>query len=778
VDSRRLARARKPGGVAVFGALLITALLLALPAQADGKAQAFLPSALGEAASAYPGQLFRVIVQGRAALASPTFVARVQAQLAAQPTAADGISFTFRSISAVAAELTGGQILLLAQRPEVLAITPDAPLRAGDAGAPPFALEPPVVTGTAQSGELLAAAPGQWSGVDPLTYTYAWQRCDASGASCAGIAGADTPTYAVSPADVGSTLIATVSVSNADGSATADSVATAVVTATAAPAPEVVPPATAVPAPEIVPPAPPAPPAPPESVTRPGIDGTFTAGSELTATPGTWTSSAPLTYTYRWVRCDTGGASCVDVATAPTYTPTDGDVGSTLHVVVTAANDGGTASAESLASGRVTPLSPSGFWSWQLGPYAAGVDTQWTSLAAANAVAPAIAVVDSGVDPTLPGLEGAVVNQVKLTSLPQGSAADGYGHGSFVAEVAAGRGAGEAGAAPTAPIVSLDVMNDDGMALTSDVVAAADWIYTHKAEAGIRVANFSLVGSSPSTILFDPLDRALERLWLSGVVVVTAAGNYGVDGQAGNVAYAPANDPFLITVGASDTAGTVSTADDFAAPWSAYGHTLDGFAKPELGAPGRYVVAPVPTDSTLYRTRPDRIVSAGRLQLSGTSFAAPLVAGIAANVLAVHPDWSPDQVKGALMLSAAPAGAAASGSLGVGEVDGARALAVSDPPNPNAALEAFLTADPQGGATPVFDAASWGTTAQANASWGTASWGTASWGTASWGTASWGTAYWSSASWGTASWGTASWGTDFAGADARAGGGYPMLWPR
>jgi serine protease AprX len=773
VDSRRLARVRKPGRVAVFGAPLITALLLALPTQAAVKAQAFLPPALGDAVSAHPSQLFRVIVQGRAALASPTVVARVQAQVAAQPTAANGISFTFLSINAVAAELTGGQILLLAQRPEVLAITPDAPLRASDAGAPPFALEPPVVTGTAQSGELLAATPGQWSGVEPLTYTYAWQRCDPSGAICAGIAGADSSTYPVSPADIGSTLIATVSVSNADGSATSDSTATAVVTATAPPAPELVP---------IAPPVPPAPPAP-ENVTRPGIDGTFAAGSELSATPGTWTSAAPLTYTYRWVRCDTGGASCVDVATTPTYTPADGDAGSTLHVVVTAANDGGTASAESLASGRVTPLSPSGFWSWQLGPYAAGVDTQWTSLAAANAVAPAIAVVDSGVDPTLPGLEGAVVDHVNLTSLPQGSAADGYGHGSFVAEVAAGRGAGEAGAAPTAPIVSLDVMNDDGMALTSDVVAAADWIYTHKAEAGIRVANFSLVGSSPSTILFDPLDRALERLWLSGVVVVTAAGNYGVDGQAGDVAFAPANDPFLITVGASDTSGTVSTADDFAAPWSAYGHTLDGFAKPELGAPGRYVVAPVPTDSTLYRTRPDRIVSAGRLQLSGTSFAAPLVAGVAANLLAVHPDWSPDQVKGALMLSAAPAGAATPDSLGVGEVDAARALAVSDPPNPNAAVEGFLTADPQGGATPIFDAASWGTTAQADASWGTASWGTASWGTASWGTASWGTAYWSSASWGTASWGTASWGTaswgtDLAGADARAGGGYPMLWPR
>jgi len=66
----------------------------------------------------------------------------------------------------------------------------------------------------------------------------------------------------------------------------------------------------------------------------------------------------------------------------------------------------------------------------------------------------------------------------------------------------------------------------------------------------------------------------------------------------------------------------------------------------------------VPTDSTLYQTRPDRIVSEGRLELSGTSFAAPMVSGIAADLLAAHPDWTPNQVKGALMLTAAATPAA------------------------------------------------------------------------------------------------------------------------
>jgi serine protease AprX len=85
--------------------------------------------------------------------------------------------------------------------------------------------------------------------------------------------------------------------------------------------------------------------------------------------------------------------------------------------------------------------------------------------------------------------------------------------------------------------------------------------------------------------LFDPLDQAVEKLWLSGVTVVTAAGNYATNGQASGVPYAPGNDPFVITVGAADTNNTLSTSDDFAAPWSAWGYTGDGFMKPDIAPP-------------------------------------------------------------------------------------------------------------------------------------------------------------------------------------------------
>jgi len=384
----------------------------------------------------------------------------------------------------------------------------------------------------------------------------------------------------------------------------------------------------------------------------------------------------------------------------------------------------------------------------------AGVSDFWTGQALSGLQLPTIAIVDSGVQAGRVDFGGRVLKQVNFSSLTPNSAGDGRGHGTLVAGIAAGSATRYAGAAPTAPIVSLDVMNDEGMALTSDVVAAADWILQNKAAYNIRVANFSLQSSQPASLAYDPLDKAVEKLWFSGVVVVAAAGNYGDNGAPTTVGYAPGNDPFVITVGAADLNGTAWTAaDDFAAPWSAYGYTLDGFAKPELGAPGRVLVGPVPSLSTMVREHPERVTAAGYMWMSGTSFAAPVVSGAAALVLASHPSWTPDQVKGALMVSAQPT--AAGSALGVGEVDAKAASLVANPPNPNLALDQFIGPDGSGGL--AFDSASWASTAQANASWNSASWNSASWSTASWNTASWANASWAAASWAAASWSSASW---------------------
>ena len=249
----------------------------------------------------------------------------------------------------------------------------------------------------------------------------------------------------------------------------------------------------------------------------------------------------------------------------------------------------------------------------------------------------------------------------------------------------------------------------------------------------------------------DPIDAAVERLWLDGVVVVAAAGNRG----SGRMLYAPANDPLVITVGAADIADTVDRSDDGAAPWTSYGSTAEGFAKPEVGAPGRWMIGPLADRSGYASMFGSRVVAPGYVWLSGTSFAAPVVSGIADQILARHPDWTPDQVKGALMLTATPAPAAPPLALGVGEVDGAAAAAVADPPNPNAGLGALLTADPSG--RRALDWPAWQSTVSTNASWAEASWAEASWAEASWAEASWAEASWAEASWAEPSWAEASW---------------------
>jgi serine protease AprX len=357
--------------------------------------------------------------------------------------------------------------------------------------------------------------------------------------------------------------------------------------------------------------------------------------------------------------------------------------------------------------------------------------------------APAIAIVDSGVQ-SRSDFGGRLVAKITMCSLCTDSSDDAEGHGTMVAGIAAGSGA-YPGGAPNAPIVSIRTANGDGQSKTSDVIAAADWILAHASEYNIRVANFSLAGASDTSIRIDPLDRAVEALWLKGIVVVAAAGNHGQGGPV-SMSFAPGNDPFVITVGALDQSGSSDPSDDTVPSWSAHGMTMDGFAKPDVSAPGRYMVAPAPMDGTIAKTVPNRIVAPGYLWMSGTSFSTPVVAAAAAQILARHPHFTPDQVKGALMLAANYLPYVSGHSAGVGEIDAAVASTIEDPPNPNEGLYQFVTTNPHTGGR-YFDSASWASFLATGASWAQASWAEASWAEANWNTASWAEASWAEASW-------------------------------
>lgn len=190
----------------------------------------------------------------------------------------------------------------------------------------------PVITGEAVYGARLDATPGAWTGSLPIIYAYRWKRCDAVGAGCTSIAAATEPSYTVGLADAGSTLRVAVTATNQAGSAAATSEATAPVEAVI-----------------------------PFNTAPPAIsDSTPHDGNVLTAYPGSWSGTGPISYSYRWQRCPTGPASCADIenATGSNYTVTATDMTAALVAVVTATNQAGATSAPSAPTAAVDAAAP------------------------------------------------------------------------------------------------------------------------------------------------------------------------------------------------------------------------------------------------------------------------------------------------------------------------------------------------------------------------------------------------------------------------------------
>jgi serine protease AprX len=162
------------------------------------------------------------------------------------------------------------------------------------------------------------------------------------------------------------------------------------------------------------------------------------------------------------------------------------------------------------------------------------------------------------------------------------------------------------------------------------------------------------------------------------LVVAAAGGTRATAADA--VQYAPANDPYVITVGAVDDQGTPKTADDAVPSWSSRGITQDGLQKPDVYAPGAHIVSVLAPNSKFATMCPACIVDSEYIRTSGTSMAAPMISGLVADLLQAHPAWTPDQVKGALTSGFAKARSA------VQEVSGAKAALLLVPPAANRGL--------------------------------------------------------------------------------------------
>ena len=274
-----------------------------------------------------------------------------------------------------------------------------------------------------------------------------------------------------------------------------------------------------------------------------------------------------------------------------------------------------------------------------------------------------VAVIDSGIKTdrdfsTVVGKPFTRVIVQKNFNDEMKSVSDEFGHGTAVAAIIGGNGGDSpdsmySGVAPKVNLINLKV-NDDttGMCYESAVVAAMQWIYENKTQYNIRVVNLSLNSSVEQSYNISPMDAAAEVLWFNGVVVVASAGNKGPAGSYNTVNAAPANDPFIITVGASDEKGSASPNNDMWAPFSAFGITTDGYVKPDLMAPGTSIYSLLSSSSTWGLTYPDRVVGGKYIRLSGTSMSAPMVTGVVALLLQDEPNLTPDQVKYRLMHTA------------------------------------------------------------------------------------------------------------------------------
>jgi serine protease AprX len=379
------------------------------------------------------------------------------------------------------------------------------------------------------------------------------------------------------------------------------------------------------------------------------------------------------------------------------------------------------------------------------------VDQVWNTAPYLQGQGMTVAVVDSGISENHPdfktqdGKGTRIVGQRKFSE--NLSMSDGYGHGTHVAGIIAGnaRVSGDEGkypgVAPKANLLNVKVSDDDGRSTSSDVIAGLQWVLDTKATYNTRVVNLSLNSSVYESYHTNPICAAVEILWFNGIVVVVSAGNNG-----SATLFPPANDPFVITVGAVDDRLSTSITDDVVTSYSAYGTTPEGHAKPDLVAPGYKIKAPLSYSSDLEKLYPSAVVTststntAQYFRMSGTSMSAPIVAGAAALLLQDEPNLTPDQVKYRLKATAVKSTKTWPGynsaKAGAGYLDVKAAVLGTTTASANTNIQASQLL--WSGSEPL----NWSSVNWNSVNWNSVNWNSVNWNSVNWNSVNWNSTYW------------------------------------
>jgi len=265
-----------------------------------------------------------------------------------------------------------------------------------------------------------------------------------------------------------------------------------------------------------------------------------------------------------------------------------------------------------------------------------------------------VAVIDTGIDASHPDLKGKVIGWKDFVN-NKTTPYDDNGHGTHVAGIIASTGAASdgkyKGVAPGAKLVGVKVLSAEGSGSVSTIIAGVDWVIQHKDKYNIKVINLSL-GGSESSDGTDALSQEVDKAWEDGIVVCVAAGNSGPDTYTIG---SPAAAPDVITVGAVDK-------NDVITSFSSRGPTADGRLKPEVVAPGNWIIS----DRAAGTQLTNELVGQYYVAAPGTSMATPHVSGAVALLREAHPDWTPDKIKYVLEITADVVNASAIAGIAYG----------------------------------------------------------------------------------------------------------------